>query len=1623
MKKIFALLTISLLCFLTISTLIPLAQAWTSPQPFNHHAEMARDALEGLGWTNEEIDGVPEYASEEEYTYYAHRVGERQQEFLWYYCGRCGVCDECTQGMLGGAELGAKSNIATARMYYERGNAAEGRKYLGYAIHFIQDSVCPAHVFPFQLSIVQLDFELTAAILYGFRDWPTLVRNAPITPISSAEDLQAKMEQAATTVLSLPCSYLRADGEYVGDETYDVSGDGWTMSGENIGSCMQEAASLVKGAAIYVMGGAGGVPPEVVCVPFHGMLLGVPHDAWIGKEIILKGTAHDPDGDSTLAAYKWDFGDGYSTNWIAGVNAYVIEARHTYTGTMADGTPYGAGKYFTAWLHVKDNEGLEGKDSYFIAIREKTLDVEVNLAIDNGLWWLHKQQVRGNYPDGAEYGYWNSPYGYYVASTSACTEAFELQGHLPSGDLGEDPYVETVQRGLNYLFNQFHTYSVYQDATYCPLGNPDTNGNGIGLGCYGPGEILYESGMALMTVSSSGTPNKIATTGSVNVVGRAYKDIVQDMIDWFAWGQNDPIAGVYEGGWRYQANYEQWGSDNSVSQWPVIGMEAAERNFGSAITVPSFVRPELAKWLSYSQNPNGGFGYDSPWNWVNTAKTGAGCAMLSWIGVPTTDARFQNALGFLDANWYYSGYSYTNFGDYYTMYAIMKGMRIPNPNIVFIGSNDWYAEYARYIVDEQNNYGGEYVVDHSWLAGYLSAEHVTAWGLATLTLTVTTPGPVAEAGVNVDNYPPTIPVKFDASGSYHRDPTKSIVLYEWDFESDGTWDYIGADVKIEHAYPAYYNPDGSIDWDNTAKDYTATLRVTDNSDPVLQDTDICIIHITPPPWKPVADPDGPYEGSIGVSVQFDGSKSYDPESKMYPPNHPWYETIAKYEWDLDNDGLFDDSLDAKPSYTWDTKGTYSVGLRVTDSQPSGPGGIIGPLDTDTKYTTVVITEAPPKTVTVTIIEVGAIDTMDSIGPLSAADFYARVSIDGFSLPDSPVRSNDDDIYPRWSFSRLVSKTKVPIHIEIWDSDWPLSDDHVDINKDPNHRDLDLFFDTATESITGDLTYGYSKGGGGDGNRAEIWFNVGLDNGDKDGDGLFDSWENTGIHMNDDGVVDLNLPALGANQNHKDLFIEIDWMADGTHSHRPMTGVSQAVINAFADAPVTNPDGTSGINLHIDESNSVPHQDFLDLLNAWNGFDAIKSSNLDRNRRFAYHYCLFAHEQTPLTSGTSGVAELPGNDFIVSLGNSGWAGGVGTFQQQAGTLMHEFGHNLNLGHGGGDHVNYKPNYLSIMSYFFQMSGILPTGRLDYSRSALPNLDENGLNENLGIQDGTDNTNYYSPTGLVLVGTGTGSIDWDADGVIETNVQADINRDGTYLGPIQIPSRTVLTGYNDWANIMYSALGTSDFEDGVHLTPELLVELDVSTYNRLTDHLAPTTTMLIGTPKYVSDKTYVTPETPFTLEATDTDSGVLMTAYQINNATYSSGWQIYTTPFYLTSLADGTYTIEYNSTDNAGNVETTHAINVTLFSWNYIYQDTYGRGTTLKINLAHKFFQFIRPNKDYSIRNATYMRQCGRAIIISHCDKELRLITVSVDTKIDFCYAMAWDLQTRKCYLLIDKAGIE
>jgi len=687
-------------------------------------------------------------------------------------------------------------------------------------------------------------------------------------------------------------------------------------------------------ASLATPGFAQSSPPMVVCVPAVALYPAIPHDTWSGLEITLKGTAHDPDGDGTLTTYQWDFGDGSPIDTGIVMDPYAIEARHTYVGSVGD--------LFVASLTVTDDTGDTGSDTYLVKIEDGTdLGVQVNVAIDEGLWRLHKDQVRGILPDGTPYGFW--PYGgNEVASTGASTEAFEINGSLPNGDLNSDPYVETVQRGLNYLLSEMHSQAVFQDPIYCPLGNPDTNANGFGLfACTDCWHSMYESGIVLMALASSRCPSCVAATGIPEVVGRTYLDITQDMVDYFAFGQSDPDTGDGRGGWRYYGNFREWGegqySDNSVSQWPVIGMESAEVNFGLAgLVIPRFVKDELNLWIDYVQNDvdgdwaDGGSGYTAPWDWVNIAKTGGLLAEMKFFGDTVATQRVQDAVQFIDNNWD-SDWEHFPLNSYYAFYSVMKGFRLLGIDTISPLNDpsglDWYGDpvrgYAQHIVNDQDPSG-------AWHGGYW-ADHplMSAWAILTLKKTVVQPGPVADVGPDVPSHPPVIDITFDGTGSYHRDPTRLIVRYVWDF-GDGSPPVEGPIVT--HAFPAVYNPDGTIDWGATTRDYMVTLTVFDDSDPALSDSDTATVHITAPPWPPVADADGPYTVFPCWIVRLDGSGSYDPNGELYPnPTNPWYGYIVSWEWDLDNDGGYDDASGKIITWSVCDLGIHVVGLKVTNS--------------------------------------------------------------------------------------------------------------------------------------------------------------------------------------------------------------------------------------------------------------------------------------------------------------------------------------------------------------------------------------------------------------------------------------------------------------------------------------------------------------------------------------------------------------------------------------------------------------------------------------------------------------------------------------------------------------------
>ena len=387
--------------------------------------------------------------------------------------------------------------------------------------------------------------------------------------------------------------------------------------------------------------------------------------------------------------------------------------------------------------------------------------------------------------------------------------------------------------------------------------------------------------------------------------------------------------------------------------------------------------------------------------------------------------------------------------------------------------------------------------------------------------------------------------------------------------------------------------------------------------------------------------------------------------------------------------------------------------------------------------------------------------------------------------------------------------------------------------------------------------------------------------DTDGDGLPDKWEANritffGSDENRD-LVDLDLPALGANPNRKDVFIEVDSMPGlAPLPYDPPRSVVQAglatntvldlVVEAFLNAPVENPDGSTGINLHIEIDEALESREPWSA-NGWAEFNATKAlhfggsqrrdadlPNIDdviAARRLAYRYAVFADQLGEDTH--SGLAEIRGNDMMVTLG--GWTDLAGNRAlEQAGTFMHELGHLLGLKHGGSDHINHKPNYFSVMNYSWQTPiAILPNQgwRLDYSRFGpedVPVLDESQLDESVGIgfpPEFADVKMYVGPAPYRLVPL-SGPIDWNRDGIINAEpVQVDINtfedvNDDRRKDELDAIIDEVLESYNDWENLEFNFLDQLSDDFGDQEDPD--VAPDQRNSSDLHDSLPP-----VGSPR--------------------------------------------------------------------------------------------------------------------------------------------------------------------------------
>jgi hypothetical protein len=353
-------------------------------------------------------------------------------------------------------------------------------------------------------------------------------------------------------------------------------------------------------------------------------------------------------------------------------------------------------------------------------------EADKRAAIDSGLAWLAgSQQTNGRWIYDNSYGD--------TAATGAALLAFLEE--KPNWGTNAAAYQAVVDKGLTYLFSQGQTVGIGVQ----PAGNPDTNGNGIGIKFVpggANGRDTYVTGLVMPVIAKMAAETPAATVVAGPLAGKTYKDIVQDTVDYFAWGQND--SGYARGAWRYSANSGD--ADNSTAQWPVIGMLYGQAVPG--VTVPGFVKTELKTWIDYIQNSsNGGSGYDSPGYLVNEAKTGGLLVEMAFAGYNGTSTGLTDksdkagALAYLNTTWK-NGPSATwdgNFGHPYAMWSIYKGLEttiglddttaITNL-LTTCGTQDagdvcnWFEDYAEWLVSHQNG-------DGSW-TGYSSWNNVLA---------------------------------------------------------------------------------------------------------------------------------------------------------------------------------------------------------------------------------------------------------------------------------------------------------------------------------------------------------------------------------------------------------------------------------------------------------------------------------------------------------------------------------------------------------------------------------------------------------------------------------------------------------------------------------------------------------------------------------------------------------------------------------------------------------------------------------------------------------------------------------------------------------------------------------
>jgi hypothetical protein len=428
-------------------------------------------------------------------------------------------------------------------------------------------------------------------------------------------------------------------------------------------------------------------------------------------------------GEQTILKCVFPSVESFTATWIIGTeileesietsgdNSYNISLAHNFSDEKD--------------IRIIANiSGETYEESFIVKILADTEENRKNKAVEDAVWYMHTKQKR--YSFGKEiYGYWTHDYleKWAVGYTSLALIAYEAAGYSIDSN---NPYSEDMRRALHYILSTCD----YQMIGEQYRGDPDSNGNSIGLVCmHLKSHTNYEAGLSLAAVASLRDSSYVSTVGGPFVYRRNLKDISQDMIDWLVWAQNENIAEAGgHGAWYYTENSKE--GDMSVTQWPIFGILIAESNLG--LSAPEWIKEESAVWLQRVQGEDGSFSYRGRGNsnTGNVALSGSALTVSSYIGFDKESESVVHAREYIGENWETNKPQrrQDNLGNFYSMNNVMRASVLYN--ISDYNSIDWEESYTNWLLENQKPDGSW--LDKSWLKLHIGPTLATSWGVMVL---------------------------------------------------------------------------------------------------------------------------------------------------------------------------------------------------------------------------------------------------------------------------------------------------------------------------------------------------------------------------------------------------------------------------------------------------------------------------------------------------------------------------------------------------------------------------------------------------------------------------------------------------------------------------------------------------------------------------------------------------------------------------------------------------------------------------------------------------------------------------------------------------------------------------